>query len=54
MFEREILMIPGPTNVDRKVLRALSKPTISHTSQEFANIFKEALNNLKKGFHDQR
>ncbi|MDH7606888.1 MAG: alanine--glyoxylate aminotransferase family protein [Candidatus Bathyarchaeota archaeon] len=50
MFEREILMIPGPTNVDPKVLRALSKPTTSHTSQEFANIFKEALNNLKKVF----
>ncbi|MGB9684192.1 MAG: pyridoxal-phosphate-dependent aminotransferase family protein [Candidatus Bathyarchaeales archaeon] len=50
MFEREILMIPGPTNVDPKVLRALSKPTTSHTSQEFATIFKEALNNLKKVF----
>lgn len=50
MFEREILMIPGPTNVDPKVLRALSKPPLSHTSTEFANIFKEALNNLKKVF----
>ena len=50
MFERELLMIPGPTNVDPKVLRALSKPTTSHTSQEFASIFKEALNNLKKVF----
>lgn len=50
MLEREILMIPGPTNVDPKVLRALSKPPLSHTSQEFANIFKEALNNLKKVF----
>ncbi|MEM3783645.1 MAG: alanine--glyoxylate aminotransferase family protein [Candidatus Bathyarchaeia archaeon] len=50
MFEREILMIPGPTNVDPKVLRALSTSTTSHTSQEFASIFKEALNNLKKVF----
>ncbi len=50
MFERELLMIPGPTNVDPKVLRALSKPTTSHTSQEFASIFREALNNLKKVF----
>ncbi|MGQ9538396.1 MAG: pyridoxal-phosphate-dependent aminotransferase family protein [Candidatus Bathycorpusculaceae bacterium] len=50
MLEREILMIPGPTNVDPKVLRALGKPPLSHTSQEFANMFKEALNNLKKVF----
>jgi aspartate aminotransferase-like enzyme len=50
MFERDLLMIPGPTNVDPLVLRALSKPPLSHTSQEFANIFKEALENLKKVF----
>jgi len=50
MFERELLMIPGPTNVDPSVLRALNKPTISHTSQEFATIFKQALNNLKEIF----
>lgn len=50
MQERELLMIPGPTNVDPSVLRALSKPVLSHTSQEFANIFKEALNSLKKLF----
>ncbi|MEM3698153.1 MAG: hypothetical protein QXQ94_11810, partial [Candidatus Bathyarchaeia archaeon] len=50
MQERELLMIPGPTNVDPSVLRALSKPPLSHTSQEFADVFKEALNNLKKVF----
>lgn len=50
MTERELLMIPGPTNVDPAVLRALSKPTLSHTSSEFAEIFKESLNNLKKVF----
>ncbi|MGQ9624493.1 MAG: pyridoxal-phosphate-dependent aminotransferase family protein [Candidatus Bathycorpusculaceae bacterium] len=50
MVERELLMIPGPTNVDPSVLRALNKPTISHTSQEFVNIFKQALNNLKELF----
>jgi len=50
MSERELLMIPGPTNVDPVVLRALSRPTMSHTSPEFAKIFKEALNDLKKVF----
>jgi aspartate aminotransferase-like enzyme len=31
-------------------LRALSKPTLSHTSPEFVKVFKEALNDLKKLF----
>ena len=50
MSERELLMIPGPTNVDPAVLRALSKPTLSHTDPEFIKIFKETLNDLKKVF----
>ena len=50
MSERELLMIPGPTNVDSSVLRALSKPTLSHVSSEFAAIFKQSLDDLKKVF----
>jgi len=50
MFERELLMIPGPTNVAPSVLRAMCKPPLSHISQEFANTFKEALNSLKRVF----
>ncbi|MEM2419835.1 MAG: alanine--glyoxylate aminotransferase family protein [Candidatus Bathyarchaeia archaeon] len=50
MLERELLMIPGPTNVDPRVLRAMCKPPLSHTSSEFAGIFKEAIDNLKKVF----
>jgi alanine-glyoxylate transaminase/serine-glyoxylate transaminase/serine-pyruvate transaminase len=50
MSERELLMIPGPTNVDPAVLRALSKPTLSHGSSEFVKIFKETLDDLKEVF----
>jgi aspartate aminotransferase-like enzyme len=50
MYERELLMIPGPTNVDPRVLCAMCRPPLSHTSSEFASIFKEALSNLKKVF----
>ena len=46
-------MIPGPTNVDPAVLRALSKPTLSHGSSEFVKIFKETLDDLKKSLHDE-
>ena len=33
--ERELLMIPGPTMVSPRVLRALAKPILSHGAAEF-------------------
>jgi alanine-glyoxylate transaminase/serine-glyoxylate transaminase/serine-pyruvate transaminase len=50
MSERELLMIPGPTNVDPMVLRALSRPTLAHTDPRFVETFTEALEGLKKIF----
>lgn len=41
-------MIPGPVNCDPAVLRALSAPTISHMSSDFAQIFSNALKKLRK------
>jgi len=38
-IERPLLMIPGPTICTPEVLRALSKPTLSHVSPEFIEIF---------------
>jgi len=46
--ERNLVMIPGPTNVDPSVLRALAKPTTSHVSPSFVATFKRALEDLKK------
>ena len=46
MNERELLMIPGPTNVDPAVLRSLSQPTLSHVSGAFATILKETVDDL--------
>jgi alanine-glyoxylate transaminase/serine-glyoxylate transaminase/serine-pyruvate transaminase len=48
--ERELLMIPGPTMVSPRVLRALSKPVLSHVSKEFVEGFAEALSLQKKLF----
>jgi len=48
--ERNLVMIPGPTNVDPSVLRALGKPTVSHVSSDFAEVFKESLKNLSEIF----
>lgn len=49
-FERELLMIPGPTMVSPRVLRALSRPVLSHWSNEFIQAFTEALQLQKKIF----
>ncbi len=46
--ERSLLMIPGPTNVDPEVLRALSRPTEAHTSEYFAKIFRESIESLRR------
>jgi alanine-glyoxylate transaminase/serine-glyoxylate transaminase/serine-pyruvate transaminase len=43
-------MIPGPTMCDSEVLRSLSKPTLSHVSSKFIEIFSETLKGLKKVF----
>jgi aspartate aminotransferase-like enzyme len=46
MDERDLLMIPGPTNVSPTVLGAMAQPTRSHVSGAFASILKQTLNDL--------
>ncbi|UCH57178.1 MAG: alanine--glyoxylate aminotransferase family protein [Candidatus Bathyarchaeota archaeon] len=48
--ERELLMIPGPTMVSPRVLRALAKPVLSHVSTEFVEAYTEALELQRKLF----
>ncbi len=48
--ERELLMIPGPTMVSPRVLRALAKPVLSHASNEFVDAYSEALSLQQKLF----
>lgn len=43
-------MIPGPTIVSPRVLRALAKPILSHVSNEFVEGYTEALTLQKKLF----
>lgn len=50
MDERDLLMIPGPTNVDPVVLRSMSRATLSHVSDAFATIFKETVEDLQRIF----
>ena len=50
MYERDLLMIPGPTMVDPAVLRAMEAPVRSQVSPEFIEIFGNALENLRVVF----
>lgn len=50
MNERDLLMIPGPINFDPGVLRAMSAPTLGHTSPEFVERFGQALEWMRQVF----
>ena len=45
-----MLMIPGPVKVAPRVLRAMSRPMISHRSGEFGAIYDDCRNLLKDFF----
>ncbi|HER24532.1 MAG TPA: alanine--glyoxylate aminotransferase family protein [Candidatus Atribacteria bacterium] len=46
-MKKKLMMIPGPTPVDRSILEALSKDTVSHLDPTFVKILKETLEDLK-------
>jgi alanine-glyoxylate transaminase / serine-glyoxylate transaminase / serine-pyruvate transaminase len=48
--ERDLLMIPGPIVFDPAVLRAMAKPTESHTAPSFIEVFGRTLANLRSVF----
>ena len=50
MSERDLLMIPGPIVFDPAVLRAMSRPTESHTAASFIEVFGRTLQNLHSVF----
>jgi len=46
-MKKVLMMIPGPTPVDKRILEALSRETISHLDPELVKILKETLHHLK-------
>jgi len=50
LSERKIMMVPGPSNIDPAILRAMSHPSESHMSASFAEKYKRVLESLKKVF----
>jgi len=43
-------MLPGPTNVPSRVMRAMAKPIINHRGPEFRELYRRMLDNLKFAF----
>ena len=54
LMQAPLLMIPGPTNMDDRVLKALSLPPLGHTSPEFYEEFKELLTLTAKAYFAKR
>jgi hypothetical protein len=45
-----LLMIPGPTEIDERVIRAMARQMIDHRSEEFRTLMKSIVENAKKIF----
>jgi len=48
--ERQLIMLPGPTNVPDRVMRAMTKPIINHRGPEFEALHDSITENLKYVF----
>ncbi|MEM2320155.1 MAG: aminotransferase, partial [Candidatus Bathyarchaeia archaeon] len=53
MFERRLIMLPGPTNVPERISHAMIKPMINHRGADFHEIYSEIEANLKYTFQTE-
>ena len=50
MAEKKLIMVPGPTNVPDRVMRAMIKPMIDHRGPEFKALYESLTENMKYVF----
>lgn len=48
--KKNLIMLPGPTNISDRVMRAMAKPIISHRGSEFHALHESILKNLRYVF----
>jgi len=53
LTEKKLIMVPGPTNVPDRVMRAMIKPMISHRSSEFRRLYDSLAENMRYLFQTQ-
>lgn len=53
-MEERLLMVPGPTNLSRRVREVLSQPQVGHTDPDFAKDFSETLQLARKAFRNNK
>lgn len=49
-----ILMTPGPTDLHERVLKAMSRPMISHRDVEFSNLYEDTVSKAKSVFQTEK
>src|SRR5260370_18721337 len=47
---QKLIMLPGPTNVPPRVMRAMIKPLMGHRGPDFKEVLSQAINKTKKVF----
>jgi aspartate aminotransferase-like enzyme len=47
---KQLLMIPGPTNVPDRILQAMSKPMINHRGPEFHKLYDRIMEGMRYAF----
>ena len=52
--DRHLIMLPGPTNVPDRVMRAMLKPIINHHGPDFEVLFESITHNLKYVFETKQ
>ena len=45
-----LVMLPGPTNVPERILRAMYVPMINHRSDDFVELYEDCVEKTKKVF----
>ena len=48
-----LVMLPGPTNVPERVMRAMYVPIINHRSDDFVELYEDCVEKTKKGVYDR-
>jgi len=51
--EQKLIMLPGPTNVSERVMKAMTRPIINHRGDSFRELFKGTLSKTRQLFQTE-